>query len=118
MNRKIVITGVSRGLGRALVGEFVERGHTVHGCARNESAVAELSRAYPGPHRFDAVDVADDRQVGDWAGSLETAGVVPDLLVNNAALINRNAKLWEVPPGTSPSPIIPPCAVQRNASAG
>ena len=98
MSRTIVITGVSRGLGRALVGEFVGLGHTVCGCARDDSAVAALSRDHGGPHRFDVVDITDDRQVGDWAQSLAGAGFVPNLLVNNAALINRNAKLWEVPP--------------------
>lgn len=98
MSRSILITGVSRGLGRALVSEFVDRGHTVCGCARNETVVAELSRTYPGPHRFHVVDVAEDREVGGWAETLGRAGAVPDLLINNAALINRSAKLWQVPP--------------------
>jgi len=98
MSRSILITGVSRGLGRALVHEFVERSHAVCGCARGEDAAGELRRAYPGPHRFHRVDVADDRQVGAWARRLAADGFVPDLLVNNAALINRNARLWEVPP--------------------
>jgi hypothetical protein len=35
----IVITGVSRGCGRALAKRLIERGHTVAGCARSESKV-------------------------------------------------------------------------------
>ncbi len=43
------------------------------------------------------VDVADDAAVASWAQSvLAEAGHV-DLLVNNAAMINRNAPLWKVP---------------------
>jgi NAD(P)-dependent dehydrogenase (short-subunit alcohol dehydrogenase family) len=57
-----------------------------------------LRREHPHPHRFDSVDVADDARVADWARDVcETLGV-PDLVVNNAALINVNAALWRVPP--------------------
>ncbi|ANM32081.1 oxidoreductase [Acidobacteria bacterium Mor1] len=99
MKRTIVMTGVSRGLGRALAGEFVRAGHTVCGCARSAAALARLTEEHSGEHRFDRVDVTDDDQVRDWAESLASQGIVPDLLINNAALINRNARLWEVPPG-------------------
>ena len=40
--RRIVITGVSRGLGRAMTEGFFRRQHQVCGCARNEQAIAEL----------------------------------------------------------------------------
>ena len=42
--KRIVITGVSRGLGKALVDGFVARGHVVFGCARSAKALAELRR--------------------------------------------------------------------------
>ena len=32
-----------------------------------------------------------------WAGRFLAASGAPDLLINNAALINRNAPTWEVP---------------------
>lgn len=94
--RRIVITGVSRGLGRALVDGFAVRGHVVCGCARSADAVAELSRQYPPPHDFAVVDVSSDAEVRAWA-KCALAGGPPDLLINNAALINRNAPLWKVP---------------------
>ncbi len=55
--KRIVITGVSRGLGRALVDGFVARGHIVFGCARSAEAIAELHRRYPSPNGFAVVDV-------------------------------------------------------------
>ncbi len=88
MARKIVITGVSRGLGRALADRWIDAGHTVSGCSR--SADPE--------ERFDAVDVADDAAVARWARAVLDRFGPPDLLVNNAALINAGAPLWEVPP--------------------
>ena len=94
---RIVITGVSRGLGRALVDGMIAADHIVAGCARSSSAIADLQTAYPSPHRFDAVDVVEEASVNTWAAQvIETFGV-PDLLINNAALINENAPLWEVP---------------------
>jgi NAD(P)-dependent dehydrogenase (short-subunit alcohol dehydrogenase family) len=94
--KRIVITGVSRGLGRALVDGFLARGHVVFGCARSADAIAELRRRYPAPSGFTVVDVCRDEEVRAWAAGVLPGGP-PDLLVNNAATINRNAPLWKVP---------------------
>ena len=42
------------------------------------------------------MDVASDEQVAAWARCILQSHGAPDLLLNNAALINRNAPLWEV----------------------
>jgi NAD(P)-dependent dehydrogenase (short-subunit alcohol dehydrogenase family) len=95
--RLIVLTGVTRGLGRALAERFVALGHTVLGCGRSRGAVEELGRRFSAPHDFAVVDVADAEQVRGWAERLLADRGPPDLLLNNAALINRNALLWDVP---------------------
>jgi NAD(P)-dependent dehydrogenase (short-subunit alcohol dehydrogenase family) len=94
--RKILLTGASRGLGRAMLEGFQAAGHTVWGCATNAEAVEQLRRKHPAPHDFHVVDVTDDAQVRGWADRARAAGFVPDLLVNNAAVVNRNAPLWKV----------------------
>ncbi|MDB5312826.1 MAG: 3-oxoacyl-[acyl-carrier protein] reductase [Gemmataceae bacterium] len=93
----VVITGATRGLGRALVPLFAAAGHTVIGCGRSEIHVAELRAAFPAPHSFAAVDVRDAAAVKAWADAAVAAHGPPDLLVNNAALMNTPAPLWEVP---------------------
>ncbi|MGJ3241600.1 MAG: SDR family oxidoreductase [Opitutales bacterium] len=93
----ILITGTSRGLGRAMALEFAAGGHTVTGCGRNREALAQLADKLGGDHRFDALDVADPDAVQTWVTHLTEGGRTPDILINNAALINRNAPLWEVP---------------------
>jgi NAD(P)-dependent dehydrogenase (short-subunit alcohol dehydrogenase family) len=93
----IVVTGVTRGLGRAMLQEFVARGHVVAGCGRAEAAIEKLRRSFPEPHRFATVDVADDMQVGQWARHVLTAMGPPQLLINNAGLMNTPAPLWEIP---------------------
>jgi NAD(P)-dependent dehydrogenase (short-subunit alcohol dehydrogenase family) len=99
MNLKkfVLITGVTRGLGLAMAERFIALGHTVLGCGRSQSAVENLRRSHAKPHDFDAVDVADDDQVRAWAERLLKSHGPPDLLLNNAALINKNAPLWKVP---------------------
>ncbi|MGF1499237.1 MAG: SDR family oxidoreductase [Elainellaceae cyanobacterium] len=97
MSKQIVITGVSKGLGRAMVDGFIKEGHTVCGCARSEAAIAELQHTYPAPHHFATLDVADESQVNAWAGDLLSRYEPPDLLINNAAIINELAPLWEIP---------------------
>ncbi len=98
ISRTIVITGATKGLGRALADRFVTLGHTVIGCGRSSDAIADLQQTYPAPHSFSVVDVADDQQVGEWAKQHIEADCVPDLLLNNAALINQPNPLWAVPP--------------------
>jgi NAD(P)-dependent dehydrogenase (short-subunit alcohol dehydrogenase family) len=92
----ILITGVSRGLGHALTEEFIRLGHTVVGCGRSEKEIARLRKQFPAPNDFSVVDVADDSQVAAWAKRILQSHAAPDLLLNNAALINRNAPLWKV----------------------
>ena len=93
----VVITGVSRGLGLAMTEHFARQGHVVAGCSRSPDQVAQLGHQWPAPHSFAVVDVCRDDQVKAWSDQVAAIGT-PDLVLNNAAIINRNATLWEVPP--------------------
>ncbi len=92
--RQIVITGATRGLGRVLAEGFAQLGHTVIGCGRSAEKIAEL-KILGHPHDFSVVDVADDTAVSAWAARI-LVDRVPDLLINNAAITNIPAPLWEV----------------------
>jgi NAD(P)-dependent dehydrogenase (short-subunit alcohol dehydrogenase family) len=91
----IVITGVTRGLGRAMVDEFVRLGHKVSGCGRTEAHIEALARSHPG-HHFQKVDVASDAAVMAWANDLLEKHGPPDFVLNNAAVINEKASLCDV----------------------
>jgi NAD(P)-dependent dehydrogenase (short-subunit alcohol dehydrogenase family) len=95
----IVLTGATRGLGRALVSRFVSEGHTVIGCGRNAVHIDELRTLFGPPHLFTAIDVTDEQSVEDWATLVFAKIGIPDLLINNAALMNVAAPLWEIPAG-------------------
>lgn len=80
-----------------MVGEFARLGHTVLGCGRWPTGITALQKEFGPPHSFEVVDVCSDEAVEKWARLLLPWRGVPDLLLNNAALVNRNAPLWKVP---------------------
>lgn len=92
----IWITGCTQGLGNALTVGLIERGHTLVGCGRNEIALARMNADHPG-HTFLPCDVSDDAKVEDFVAKGLLAQGPPDLLINNAAIINETAPLWEIP---------------------
>ena len=99
MNAKktVLITGCSRGLGRAMIPEFINRGWTVAGCARDAAMVADLQSQFSDSHYFTMCDVADDSQVKTFCQDVLSRCDTPDLVLNNASIVNASAPLWEVP---------------------
>lgn len=94
---RIVITGVTRGLGRAMASGFAGLGHRVLGCGRDEAALDALRDELGAGHALDRLDVTRDDEVAAWAAEAVRRDGAPDLVLNNAAVITRRAPLWEVP---------------------
>lgn len=89
MPKIAVVTGASRGLGRATARQLCAKGHLVIATARNASALATLGAelSAPGQHiECHVLDVTDDGSVDalrDWIG--ERFGRI-DVLINNAGV--------------------------------
>ncbi|HMP17051.1 MAG TPA: SDR family oxidoreductase, partial [Gemmatales bacterium] len=66
------------------------------GCGRSGDKIRELQEKYQPPHDFEAVDVAREEAVARWCQRLLKEYGPPDLLINNAAVMNRMAPLWEI----------------------
>ena len=94
--KTIVVTGATHGLGRAMTAEFARLGHTVLGCGRSQKEIDRLKENFSVPHDFYAVDISQDDAVKSWASLCLTTHAPPDLLINNAGIINKNARLWEI----------------------
>lgn len=82
--RHAVVTGGSRGIGRAIVEALVDEGATVLALARHAAALEDVAKLSP-RIRTAQLDVTDRSQV-DGLEELLEPGAPLDLLVNNAGI--------------------------------
>lgn len=106
--RHIVISGVTSGLGRALLAYFYRHGHTVAGCGRRVSEIKALKVQYPNA-KLSVVDVSDDKNVQLWAETICSSsaendtgvGNKVDLVIANAGVspetTHQTYSAWQVP---------------------
>ncbi len=88
MNRNVIITGASKGLGKAMAEKFAEAGNNLFVCSRNEvqlyKMMEEMLARFPqSTIKAKSVDVSKKEEVisfGNWC--LQYG--VPDILINNA----------------------------------
>ena len=86
----VVITGASRGIGKAVAEIFAANGHDLFLSSRNEialyKAMEELQTKYPSvsikAKAFDLTDKQQAKDLGMWCLKY----IVPDIIVNNAGL--------------------------------
>jgi NAD(P)-dependent dehydrogenase (short-subunit alcohol dehydrogenase family) len=81
MNGLCVVTGGSRGIGRAVVHRMVEDGYQVVATGRDREALAETAGTAPGQVETAVLDVTDVEAVADFFDGREV-----DVLVNNAGV--------------------------------
>jgi NAD(P)-dependent dehydrogenase (short-subunit alcohol dehydrogenase family) len=86
--RVALVTGASRGLGRALAAELVRRGWHVVVDARDAARLASAVDEFQAPNAVTAVagDVSDHAHRRELADAVDKAGGL-DLLVNNASVL-------------------------------
>lgn len=89
-----LVTGAKRGIGRGMAEALAEAGADIIGVSATiEESGSEVGNAVAALGRnFSAyqVDFADKDAVMDFAKTLETNNIVPDILINNAGTIKRH----------------------------
>ncbi len=81
--KRVIVTGASRGIGRALVDRFLDLGHEVWALSRNTDELNNIK----GIHTV-SIDLSEEQQIVDW---VQSCGVdYFDAVINNAGmLINK-----------------------------
>src|ERR1700736_5002512 len=91
MSKVWLITGSSRGLGRALAEAVLAAGHRLVATARNPAQLADLVERYPDRIRAVALNVTDDRAADHAVQSAVDVFGRVDVLVNNAGYGDVNS---------------------------
>ncbi|XP_065826446.1 dehydrogenase/reductase SDR family member 7B-like [Oscarella lobularis] len=91
--RVVVVTGASSGLGRALARACYNAGCVIIAAARNETALAELSKELDGNVHVFPLDVSDFEGVELRAKALLNSHGHVDVLINNAGVSSRSSVL-------------------------
>jgi short-subunit dehydrogenase len=95
-----VITGASRGIGKAIAEIFAANGHDLYLISRSDialyKAMGDIQKKYPDVNikakAFDLSKSVEAKKAGNW---MVDAGIVPDIVVNNAGLFEPGSVFSE-----------------------
>ncbi len=94
-----MITGASRGIGRALAEDLVSRGWRVAALGRDVDLLAGLAAASPPDQVLPLVaDVTDGTAMAQAVAALRAIWRTPDLVVANAGALTAVGPTWEADP--------------------
>lgn len=88
-----LVTGASRGIGKAIAMELGRRGATVLGTATSEAGVEALQSGFAANNiqgRGYVLNVADPESVARLGEQLQADGYTPTILINNAGITRDN----------------------------
>lgn len=92
-NQTALITGATRGIGRAIMLELGKKGAYVVGTATSESGVEKINKALNENNingLAKLLDVADPESIDALIESLSDADLTPTILINNAGVTRDN----------------------------
>ncbi|CAI3936954.1 NAD(P)-dependent dehydrogenase [Commensalibacter communis] len=92
-NKKIVISGGSKGIGFAIAQQFIAEGAEVYICARQEKGVNEAVAALGNRARGAVVDMSEPKQIESWIHQAhkEMGGI--DIVVSNVSALASGTDL-------------------------
>lgn len=98
-SRVALVTGASRGIGRALAADLLDRGWRVAALARDADALAGLAAQWPPDRVLPLVaDVTDAPAMSQAVAALTALWRVPDLVVANAGVLTAVGPTWQTDP--------------------
>lgn len=87
---QVLVTGVTRGIGRALTLRLLRKGQQVWGIARSEPELAAIRDEFPDRFSFSVADISEPRDIEEVLSGIDAA-FRPDAVVLNAAIYPHDA---------------------------
>lgn len=90
MRKSILVTGGTKGIGRAIIDRFAKEGFDIYTCARKEGDLVALKKSLEEKHPAIkvlaiAADLSKKEEVNSFADKVKSQ-VIPDVLVNNTGI--------------------------------
>ena len=124
-DRTVVITGATRGIGRAIAKRFHQEGAQVAVTGRRLEACQELAAELGVGASAHLLDVTDDSSVASAISSIVADHGDIDILVNSAGLIQYHTPVWQTSVedwdrmiAVHDDPYRPQPRIDRNAGGG
>ncbi|MEM7284695.1 MAG: 3-oxoacyl-ACP reductase FabG [Pseudomonadota bacterium] len=89
-NKVALVTGASRGIGKAIASEMMELGVQVIGTATSESGAENISEYLGKGGRGMVLDVSDPESINGVIKEIQGAEGPPQILINNAGITRDN----------------------------
>ncbi len=83
---KILITGISSGIGKEFANQAINQGHEVWGLARRKELLEELKKESGDKLKFSVCDIGNLDDMRQTASEMRKEDFVPDIVVLNAAV--------------------------------
>lgn len=83
-SKTAIVTGVSRGLGKATAEALLKKGARVYGLSRSESELEAMAKEWGDLFEPVILDITQEEKVRSWTSESFSEGNPPDILINNA----------------------------------
>ncbi|QKF60193.1 SDR family NAD(P)-dependent oxidoreductase [Aliarcobacter lanthieri] len=84
MNKVVVITGTSKGIGKAISLHYLEKGFIVIGCSRTNGTITHTN------YRHFSLEITDEEAVVNMIRTIKKEFGKIDILINNAGIASMN----------------------------
>ena len=84
MNKVVVITGTSKGIGKAMALYYLNKNFVVAGCSRSSSSIDDEN------YRHFELDITDEKAVVSMVRAIKKEFKKIDILINNAGIASMN----------------------------
>lgn len=87
LNQRIaIVTGASKGLGKAISAALIAKRSIVYGIGRNLEALNTIKRHLGDNFNPVQLDLCNENEVNNWVGTTFSPEMPPDILINNAGI--------------------------------